>query len=144
MTDQTDAQTSFAERLTHLFNTVHPKGRKPYSNPEVADAINEAAGETVISSTYIWQLRKGIKDNPTRKHIAALADFFNVSPQYFFDTSSQRTAEAIPAHVQVALQDDAVRDLALRAQGLSDETLKMIQDMVDRARTLEGLPELSE
>ncbi|SEG92215.1 hypothetical protein SAMN04489712_13259 [Thermomonospora echinospora] len=133
-----------ARRLEHLFQTAHPKGRKPYTNVEVADAINQAAGEQVISQAYIWQLRKGIKDNPTRRHIAALADFFGVSPLYFFDDTDPATDTALEADVKLALRDDAVRDLALRAAGLSDATLKTIQDMITRARTLEGLPELDE
>jgi transcriptional regulator with XRE-family HTH domain len=130
-----------AERLEHLIQTVHPKGRKPYTNVEIADAINQAAGDKVISQAYIWQLRKGVKDNPTQKHITALAAFFGVSPLYFFD--NDETNEALAAEVRLALQDDAVRNVALRAAGLSDETLKTIQDLVDRARTLEGLPEIN-
>ena len=37
----------FAERLDRLFQTVHPKNRGPYTPAEVADAINETAGERV-------------------------------------------------------------------------------------------------
>ncbi len=37
-----------------------------------------------ISSTYVWQLRTGRRDNPTQKHLSALAAFFGVSPMYFF------------------------------------------------------------
>lgn len=39
-----------------------------------------------------------------------------------------------------ALTDDKVRDLALRAAGLSDRSLRAIADMVDSARAVEGLP----
>ena len=38
------------------------------------------AGERVISSTYVWQLRTGRRDNPTQKHLSALGAFFGVSP----------------------------------------------------------------
>jgi transcriptional regulator with XRE-family HTH domain len=140
----TPGSGSFAQRLNHLFETVHPKGRGPYSNPEAAKAINQAAGEQVISPTYIWQLRTGKKDNPTRRHIIALATFFNVSPNYFFEPDTDDSGTTIRAEVQVALQDHAVTSLALKAQGLSDETLKMIQGMVDRARAIEGLPEVDD
>ena len=73
-----------ADRLDYLFRTVHPKDRGPYTPAEVAEAVNEAAGERVISSTYVWQLRTGRRDNPTQKHLSALAAFFGVSPMYFF------------------------------------------------------------
>ena len=133
-----------AQRLEHLFQTVFPKGGKPYTNVEVADAINAAAGEKVISQAYVWQLRKGIKDNPTRKHIAALAAFFGVSVLYFFEDSGEGDGAALESEVKLVLQDEAVKDVAFRAAGLSDATLKMIQDMIDRARTLEGLPDFTE
>ncbi|GGK82191.1 XRE family transcriptional regulator [Sphaerisporangium melleum] len=129
-----------ARRLEHLFQTVHPKGGKPYTNVEVAEAINAAAGEKVISQAYVWQLRKGIKDNPTKRHLAALAAFFGVSVLYFFDDEDADNPTAPATKLDLALKDDAVKDVALRAAGLSDETLKTIQDMIDRARTLEGLP----
>jgi transcriptional regulator with XRE-family HTH domain len=38
-----------------------------------------------FSSAYLWQLRTGAKDNPTIRHIEALARFFEVSPAHFFD-----------------------------------------------------------
>ena len=40
-----------------------------------------------------------------------------------------------------ALSDDKVREMALRAAGLSDRSLKAITDMINSARTIEGLPD---
>ncbi|MEV6986477.1 helix-turn-helix domain-containing protein [Sphaerisporangium sp. NPDC051017] len=133
-----------ADRLEHLFQTVYPKGGKPYTNVEVAESINAAAGEKVISQAYVWQLRKGIKDNPTKRHLAALAAFFGVSVLYFFEDETEDGATAPATKADLALRDEAVKEVALRAAGLSDETLKTIQDMIDRARTLEGLPAVNE
>lgn len=132
-----------AERLEHLFQTVHPGSRKPFTNVDVAEAINEAAGEQVISQAYVWQLRKGKKTNPTRRHITALAAFFGVSPMYFFE-DADGGQEPLESDVRLALKDDAVRDIALRAAGLSGETLRAMQDLIDRARALEGLPPFQE
>ena len=53
-----------ASRLDHLFRTVHPKSPGPYTPAEVAAAINEAAGENVISAVYVWQLRTGRRAAP--------------------------------------------------------------------------------
>src|ERR1700722_11289166 len=61
----------FAERLDRLFRTVHPKDRGPYTPAEVAEAINEAAGDKVVSGTYLWLLRTGQRDNPTMKRPCA-------------------------------------------------------------------------
>ena len=63
-------QGLFADRLDHLFRTVHPKDRGPYTTAEAADAINAATGEKMISGTYLWLLRTGQRDNPTMKHQA--------------------------------------------------------------------------
>ena len=55
---------TLADRLDHQFRTVHPKDRGRYSPGEVAAAVNDRAGEQVISSTYVWQLRTGQRDSP--------------------------------------------------------------------------------
>jgi ESX-1-secreted protein regulator len=127
-----------ADRLDHLFRAVHPKDRGPYTGAEVAEAINRAAGASVISATYVWQLRTGRRDNPTKKHLSALAAFFGVSPVYFFD-DAETGRDTVPAELVTALKDDAVRDVALRAAGLSDRSLKAISDMIESARTVEGI-----
>jgi transcriptional regulator with XRE-family HTH domain len=128
----------FAERLDRLFRTVHPKDRGPYTPAEVADAINAAAGERVVSATYLWLLRTGDRDNPTLRHLTAIAKFFGVPPVYFLPATDAE--DELPSDVVAALTDDKVRDLTLRAAGLSDRSLKAIADMVDSARTVEGLP----
>jgi transcriptional regulator with XRE-family HTH domain len=129
----------FAQRLDHLFRTVHPKDRGPYTPAEVAKAINTAAGDRVVSATYLWLLRTGQRDNPTLRHLLALARFFGVPPLYFLPDDSAHEEE-LPPEVVAALTDDKVRDLALRAAGLSDRSLRAIADMVDSARSVEGLP----
>lgn len=128
----------FAMRLDQLFRTVHPAGRGSYTPAEVAAAINEAAGENVISSTYLWQLRTGRRDNPTYRHLLGIARFFGVSPRYFFPDEDASRGE-LPSDVVLALGDDDVREVALRAAGLSDRSLRAIRDMVDAARAVEGL-----
>ena len=122
-----------ARRLDHLFRTVYPAGRKGYTPADVAAAINEAAGERVTSGTYLWQLRTGRRDNPTYKVITGLAEFFGVSPTYFFEDATVGRG-VLPAEVVAALADDAVRDIALRAAGLSEHSLDVIRQTVALAR----------
>jgi len=128
--------TTLAEKLNHLFAAVHPAGRGPYSNEEVAAAIQDRAGPS-ISGTYIWLLRKGQRDNPTKKHLEALAEFFGVPPAYFFDddTAAQLRAEL---DLLAALRDASVRDIALRAAELSPDSLDAIRGMIDQVRQLEA------
>jgi transcriptional regulator with XRE-family HTH domain len=131
------ARRSLAEKIDYLFRTVHPGDRDEYSFEEVATALRSRGGPTV-SATYLWQLRRGIRDNPTKKHLEALADFFGVSPAYFFDDEVAARVEA-ELDLLVALRDSSVRQIALRAFGLSTESLTTIKDMIQRVRELEGL-----
>jgi ESX-1-secreted protein regulator len=131
---------TLADKLNHLFATVRP-AKGEYTHEQVAVAIEQAGGPT-ISATYVWQLRKGLRDNPTKHHLEALAAFFGVPPAYFLD---QETAARVDEQLELlaAFRDPAVRELAVRASGLSPETLRTVTDMVDRARELEGLPKLA-
>ncbi|MGH3165448.1 MAG: helix-turn-helix domain-containing protein [Trebonia sp.] len=129
----------FARRLDLLMRTVHPAGRKPYSNAEVADALNTAAGEQVVGTTYIWQLRKGLKDNPTYKVVTGLARLFGVPPQYFFD-DAETGRGAVPPEVAAALTDDRVRGITLGVSGLSEHSLAAVEQLIASVRALEDQP----
>lgn len=131
------APGTLAEKIDYLFENVHPGRLRPYSIRYVADQINRAAGEQVISHGYLWQLRKGAKTNPNITQIAALAAFFGVPPAWFFDAAGE---DPIDPATRLALSDDAVRDITLRAHGLPAAALRAIQEMTSSARTLAGLP----
>lgn len=132
---------TLAEKIDHLFTVVHP-AKGEYTHEQVATAIQEAGGPT-ISATYLWQLRKGLRDNPTMKHLEALSGFFGVPPSYFFDEDTATVVDDELA-LLVALRDNDVRTLATRATGLSAATLKAVIDMIERARQLEGLDPASD
>ena len=127
---------TLAEKLDYLFKTIHPSHRGEYSYREVAAAI-EAQGGPTVSASYVHQLRTGGKDNPTKKHLEALAKFFGVSPAYFFDDAETDKIEAQLA-LLVAMRDANVRNIALRASGLSVEGLDMIRMLIERTHRLES------
>jgi transcriptional regulator with XRE-family HTH domain len=129
---------SLADKLNHLFATVHPADRTPYSNEEVAGAIRTRGGPT-ISGTYIWMLRKGERDNPTLKHLEALAAFFGVPAAYFFDDDARAKIDA-ELDLLVTMRDLGVQKVALRIAGLSSRSLESIAEVIERVRELEGLP----
>lgn len=130
------AGPSLADRLDHLFRTVRQPGGDQYTHEEVAEAIR-ARGVT-ISHTYVWQLRTGLRENPTKRHLEALAEFFGVPAAYFLDDD----VEHINAQLDLlaALRDGGVRSMALRAIGLSPRSLDAIRGMIEHARQIEGLP----
>ncbi|MGQ7297993.1 helix-turn-helix domain-containing protein [Quadrisphaera sp. KR29] len=129
---------SLAEKVDHLFRTVR-SSRGEYTYEQVASEIRDAGGPT-ISAAYVWMLRNGKRDNPTMKHLEALASFFGVPAAYFFD---DEVSAAVNEQLSLvaAMRDAGVRKVALRASGLSPESLGTIADMIERVRALEGLPE---
>jgi transcriptional regulator with XRE-family HTH domain len=140
--EERPAASSLAARLNRLFQTVHARGQSEYSNEEVAEAIRQRGGPT-ISAAYLWQLRKGLRDNPTKHHLEALAEFFGVPAAYFFD-DAESVQIAAELDLLMALRDAPVRQIALRAFGLSAQSLRTIAEIVENVRELEHLPEPDE
>lgn len=124
-------------RINRLFETLHPRERGEHTLQEVIDGIRAQGGPT-LSLGYLWQLRHGVKDNPTKQHLEALARFFGVSPAYFFDGEAFDEIDA-QLELYAAMRDHQVRELALRAADLSPRTLRAMAQMIQRARELEGL-----
>ncbi|WP_344441565.1 XRE family transcriptional regulator [Kitasatospora nipponensis] len=118
-----------ADRIERLFQAVRKPNREPYSNEEVARACREATGES-FSSVYLWQLRTGKRTNPTKRHLEALADFFQVPATYFFEDESG-TQIGDELKLVGALRDAGVRNVALRAATLSPQGLTTIADLIE-------------
>jgi transcriptional regulator with XRE-family HTH domain len=141
--EASSGQTTLAGKIDTLFQVVRRPDREMYSNEEVAKACREATGET-FSATYVWQLRTGRRDNPTKRHLEALAQFFQVPVAYFFD-DDQGAAIARELELLGVLRDAGVRSVALRALTLSPEGIDTLNDMIDvlvrhegKARTAPG------
>jgi transcriptional regulator with XRE-family HTH domain len=140
-----EAPQTLADKLNYLFRTVRTKDpktnrRREFTNLEVAEA-------TGLSDTYIGYLRKGVRDNPTRQHMQALAKHFGVPAAYLADDDlPPERVEDIEAQLGLvhALADSGVREVALRAHGLSARGLDALRVMVDQVRALENLPPVVE
>ncbi|MER7974633.1 helix-turn-helix domain-containing protein [Streptomyces sp. NPDC096080] len=133
------ATATLAERIDALFRVVRRSHREQYSHEEVARACRESTGES-FSATYLWQLRTGRRDNPTKRHLEALSQFFDVPVAYFFD-DEQSAAIARELELLGALRDAEIRNLALRAVNLSPEGVGTITDMIEViARRERGTP----
>jgi transcriptional regulator with XRE-family HTH domain len=128
-------------KLDKLFNTMRKPHEPPMSNATAAEAITAKTGVS-ISPAYVWQLRTGMKTNPTVTHLRAIADFFGVSPSYLLDPDDNPAIDAQLSLLQ-AMRDCGVRDLALRASGLSAQGLSSLAVMVDHVRQLERLPPIA-
>ncbi|HEY0453540.1 helix-turn-helix domain-containing protein [Actinophytocola sp.] len=133
---------SLADKLNHLFATATTRGGQEFSNEQAAAAI-VATGVT-ISQSYIWQLRKGKKDNPTFKHLQALAAFFGVPVSYFFDDEvTDRVDQQLEelrteqARLSEIMGSSDAQLMALRAGELSPAGRRQVMDLLDVVHRLE-------
>lgn len=139
MGGQDDRHAVIAERLDYLFATLRGPDGRPYTMREVADGINQAAGEQVISVQYLSQLRLGQRKVPSYEKLQFIARFFGVDVLYFSDDLAAGQAGE-QAEIVRALHDAGVRSLALRASGLSEASLHAVMTLIDHIRSQEGLP----
>lgn len=125
----TEEGAALAQKIDRLFDAIRRENGEQYSHEEVARTCRESSGET-FSATYLWQLRTGRRDNPTKRHLEALADFFDVPVAYFFD---EKIGAEIGSELKFlsALRNAGVRHLALRALDLSPAGLATLTDMVE-------------
>ncbi|MFD7168301.1 Secondary metabolite protein [Streptomyces violascens] len=119
---------------------MHPPSWWPYTYAEAAEGIRQAStseGRGVRASA-IRQLRTGAQRNPTRHTLKDLADFFGVPAGCFVDSAAAERTKA-KMDLLAAVRDRDVRRTALRADGLSVDSLKMLSTVIEQARKLEGL-----
>lgn len=79
----------FAERLNHLFDSIHPPSRGPYRNSEVTQTLARRGYD--LSDPYLSQLRRGIRSRPSPQTVQMLAEFFGVRTEYLDGADSGYT-----------------------------------------------------
>ncbi|EYT81220.1 hypothetical protein CF54_20840 [Streptomyces sp. Tu 6176] len=128
---------AFGQRLNELIAALYPDERKRPGYARLAKEIRETTGGT-ISGTYLWELATGKKRNVTLEQLDVLAEYFGVPPEYFL---SDDVAERVNSQLRlaVALRDSRVRNLALRAEGLSPATLDAVLTIIEEARKVQNL-----
>ncbi len=142
MADQAPQPQSLAQRLDRLFESRQRLDGKQLSNQDVADAVARRGGPA-ISKTYLWQLRRGERTNPTLEHLEALAGYFGVPVIYFLDDEAAARVSA-QLDLMAALVEQGVQGIALRAAGVSTEGLQAIETMLEHLRRAEGLPPIDD
>jgi transcriptional regulator with XRE-family HTH domain len=125
------APQTLPEKVDHLIRHVHPRGRKPYTHPEIAEA-------TGLSTGLLSALRSGKNQNPTKDTLERLARFFGVPEAFFFD---DQTAEQVTAQIGLAavMRDAGIAQVVTRMVGLSQGSLDAMSSMTEQLRRLEGL-----
>jgi transcriptional regulator with XRE-family HTH domain len=126
--DSSTELSALAQRLETIISAYYRNRKRP-SFKEMAKDIEEATGRS-FSSTYLWELTTGRKQNVTADHLHTLAEFFGVTRDYFTDPAvSERVRRQM--EFAVALGNSKVRTLAARADGLSDAHLEAILAVVN-------------
>lgn len=134
----TEGKGIIAERLDRLFETVQPEGR-PFRLREVAEGVNEQAGASLVSVQYLSQLRNGDRRKPSHEVLSALSKWFGVPVTYFSDDETARRTDD-ELRVLKLMKDAKVRNLAFRAEGMSEESLSLVTELIERLRRADGLP----
>ncbi|QLH19368.1 hypothetical protein [Streptomyces sp. Rer75] len=131
----------FDQRLNELIQAIYPDERHRPGYARLAKEIRDTTGGT-ISGTYLWELATGKKRNITLEQLDVLAQFFGVPPEYFLN---EEVSELVRAQLGLAtaLRDIKIRNLALRAEGLSSASLDALLTMVNEARRVQELPNIS-
>ncbi len=123
-----------------LFATVHPSRARPLHAARGRRRDQPRGGRTIISASYLSQLRAGQRREPSHSRLVAIARFFGVDIDYF---SAEVSAEDASRQTEVltAMRDAGVRSIALRAYGLSESSLAAVLAVIENARRLESLPD---
>lgn len=139
----------FTERLRWLFeNVIDPATGLPYTyasasreiTARVAHLPPEERDRRKMSLTYFWQLVAGHRINPTRLHMESLAILFGVPVSYLSEPATDADHEA-DLKLAIALRGAGIEQLAMRAWALSAGGKKLILQMIEHVREIEGVPE---
>ncbi|MFK0099012.1 hypothetical protein [Streptomyces sp. NPDC091040] len=149
---QSDGEPTFSELLERLWQRKrHPTGRA-YRYAEVSQGILDLTG-IKITASGLQQLRTGVNGNPKWDTVKGLAAFFKVDPNYFLgadepgadepgaDADQGSELQVAEERVLAAMRDRGVLRVALRADGLDESSLRMVEVVLDQTRRLQGLPD---
>ncbi|MBB6172260.1 transcriptional regulator with XRE-family HTH domain [Nocardiopsis mwathae] len=131
-----------AERLVFLFNNVR---KDKHGNLHTPEEVSEALARTKleVSPTDLDNIMTAAKEAPllSNEALEGIARVFKVDKSYFTD---DHVAESVRSQIRFVnrLQDEGVQQIAMRTEGLSDQSRQLIIGMLDRAREAEGLPKI--
>lgn len=122
---------NFQARINELFAASETR----LTNLRVAKDLRTQSFH--ISTPYLSQLRTGVRDNPSGEVIEALADYFSVSPDYFFDLPRHEVHGDLhnaDAEIVDQLTEVGTRKLLRSANGLSAGSIELLVEMAIKLR----------
>jgi transcriptional regulator with XRE-family HTH domain len=125
------AKHVFCTQLNALFSS----SKVGLTNLDVAREVRRRG--CPLSTPYLSQLRTGVRTNPSNLVVDALADYFNVSPDFFFDPHGSDPASSTGTHeseVLGKLASPGLRRLLSACVGLSDLSMELLVEISDHLR----------
>jgi len=132
-----DGENIFQTRLNQLF----AESDRRLTNSAVAKGL--LAQGCRISVPYLSQLRSGVRAGPSDEIVPALAEYFSVSPGYFFTIpvpAGHARAQAPDAAILERLDDPVLRELLEAANGLSTTSLGLLATLASKLRVYDLRP----
>ncbi|MDV6277808.1 helix-turn-helix domain-containing protein [Rhodococcus erythropolis] len=121
----------FQVRLNELFTAADRR----LTNAAVAKGL--LARGCRVSTPYLSQLRTGVRTSPSDEVVGGLADYFGVSPGYFFTipwTGDRAVAAAQDADIVDRLDNQELKQLLQTANGLSATSLELLLNLAGKLR----------
>ncbi len=118
-----------AEKLTRLFEVLHPPGGKELSTRELARRVKALGGS--VSSTYVSDLRNGKKTNPSLDQIKWISEAFGISAGYFTDDEVAERIDAELNRLEAHQQNAQLAELAEHTVSVAERTADL--DESDKA-----------
>ncbi|WNV83166.1 XRE family transcriptional regulator [Umezawaea sp. Da 62-37] len=124
---------TLAETIDGLFKKIRRPGGREHSMESVAKWctawLRQRNQAKSFSKEYLRQLRAGIKDNPTKSHLEALAAFFEIDAAIFLDSDKSRQIQA-DLELVLALREVGVQAVAMRSLGLTPSSRQQVLEFI--------------
>lgn len=136
MNGRVTAENVFRERLNELICAQEHR----MTNQMISDDIGVQCVQ--ISLVYVSQLRTGVRKNPSRKVVQALADYFKVPVGYLYKNSwrdDRNDAQEMDSSTIMRISDLRIKRLPINANGLPPRSIGLLADVSMKFRFSEGM-----
>ncbi|MEQ3552863.1 hypothetical protein WIS52_20540 [Pseudonocardia nematodicida] len=130
---------SLAAKLNHLNETCHPPGRGPYTLEESVAGIRAQGG--AVSRTHLSAMRTGIRTNPSKSTIEAIARWYGVPAAYLLDDDPRSEITSQEHESLLILRRAELHELVRDIGRLRPETQRSLVRIVADLRAMQDASE---
>ncbi|WMN01894.1 helix-turn-helix transcriptional regulator [Rhodococcus erythropolis] len=125
----------FRDRL----NELYAESGERLTNRKVMEALKKRGFK--ISEPYLSQLRSGVRGYPSNEVMSAIAEYFNVSPDYFYTipcNGDRMRVQSENAKIIDRLSDPSMKKLLTMVNGLPEDLLELLEVIALRLKGSEN------